>query len=416
VVLTGAGLLIRTLQNLHSIDPGFDTRNVLLFGLEPALAGYSDRETQRLYSELQRRLEAVPGVISASYSQNALLSGNWSDDDFHLDGAPPKQNISASVLSVGPDFLPTMRIPLLAGRTFTAMDFEAAAKNREAHKAAEAANNGAAARDTALPDAAAAKARADLARALPVPVIVNESFARTYFANQNPVGQHVGEPETEDPNATAARGPGFVIVGVAGDTKYAYLRREIEPTVYQPQVSNSASFELRTAGNPTSVVTMVRAIVAQAGSNLPLSDLRTQTEQVEDTLFQERLLSRLSGFFGALALVLACIGLYGLLSYELARRTREIGIRMALGAQRRDIVRLVLGSGFVLVAIGCLVGTVASFWLTRYLATLLFGVKPADPMTFIAVPVLLGAVALVACWIPARRAMRVDPMVALRYE
>ena len=175
-------------------------------------------------------------------------------------------------------------------------------------------------------------------------------------------------------------------------------------------------FELRTAASPTALVKSVREIVSQAGDNLPLTDVRTQTEQIDQILFQERLMARLSSFFGALALVLACIGLYGLLSYEVSRRTRELGIRMALGAQRRNLLRLVVGQGILLVLIGAAIGIAAALGVTHFISSMLYGLHANDPVTFAAVAILLTLVALAACYIPARRAMRVDPMVALRHE
>ncbi|HYL64079.1 MAG TPA: FtsX-like permease family protein, partial [Candidatus Methylomirabilis sp.] len=170
------------------------------------------------------------------------------------------------------------------------------------------------------------------------------------------------------------------------------------------------------AGDPTPLVKSVRDIVSRADNNLPLFDIRTQTEQIEQTLFQERLTSRLSSFFALLALVLACIGLYGLLAYEVARRTREIGIRLALGAQRSNVVRLVVRQALTLMVVGATIGIGASLGVTRFMASMLFGVSPNDPVTIVGVTILLAGVALAACYIPARRAMRVDPMVALRYE
>jgi macrolide transport system ATP-binding/permease protein len=411
VVLIGAGLLIRTLSNLHSLNPGFDSQNILLFGVEPTIAGYTDRETQRLYADLQRRFAAIPGVVSVSYSQHALLSGNWSDDDFHLDGAPPKQNISSSVLNVGLDFFATMHIPVLAGRTFTTADFATTASTRDAEKTAEAA-----AKKNSAPPRASTSAAGTTMHASPVPVIISEDFARTFFPNQNPLGKHVGDAESDDGYHASPPGPGYVIVGIVGNTKYAYLRRAIEPTMYLPLVGNSAHFELRTAANPTAAVKMVREIVAQAGDNLPLTDVITQDEQIEDTLFQERLMSRLSSFFGALALVLAAAGIFGVLSYSVSRRRREIGIRIALGASHSNVLRLILGESARTVLIGLAVGIAAAFGVTRFLSTLLFDVRPIDPFTFVAVPVVLALVALLAAFIPARRAMRVDPLVALRYE
>jgi ABC-type antimicrobial peptide transport system permease subunit len=186
--------------------------------------------------------------------------------------------------------------------------------------------------------------------------------------------------------------------------------------MFEPLVGDSAHFEFRALGDPTALVKQVRAIVAEADNNLPLFDVRTQTQQIEQTLFQQRLISRLTSFFAVLALVLACIGLYGLLSYEVARRTRELGIRMALGAQRRDLMRLVVRHGLTLAFAGAIIGIGASMALTRLMASMLYGVRPGDPVTFVGVSALLVLVAFAACSIPARRAMRIDPMVALREE
>jgi len=412
VVLIGAGLLVRTLRNLHSINPGFDARNILLFAINPNLAGYTDQQTHQLYSDLQQRFAALPGVISASYSADALLAGGWSAGDVHVDGAPPKQNANTGELPVGLNFFSTMRIPILAGRSFTSADFAAAAATYAAQKASDAA-----AAKTNPPSSSASTSPTPLDEAYshsaPVPLIVNESFARKFLANKNPIGFHLGDAEHDDvPN----RGPGYTIIGVVGDTKYAYLRRATAPIIFSPLVSNSAHFELRTAANPTALVKNVREIVSQAGDNLPLTDLRTQTEQIDQILFRERLMSRLSSFFGVLALVLACIGLYGLLSYEVARRTHELGIRMALGAQQRDLLRLVVGQGILLVVIGAAIGIAAAMAVTRFMSAMLYGIHADDPSTFAAVAVLLTLVALAACYVPARRATRVGPMVALRYE
>ncbi len=414
VVLVAAGLLVRTLRNLQTLNPGFDTRNVLLFGLDPTIAGYTDQQTQQLYAGLQQRFAALPGVISVSYSEDPLLSGGTSGTAVHFDGAPPKQNVDTDYLSVGLNFFSTMRIPILAGRTFTRADFATAIATNAAQKALDVA---AAKKNSASPALVASYASAQQAysRSAPVPVLINEAFARKFLAKQNPVGLHMGDAQNSD-DEVQHPGPGYTITGIVGDTKYAHLRTEVAPMMFLPVVSNEAHFELRTAANPTAIMKSVREIVSQADANLPLTHVRTQSEQVEQTLFQERLMSRLSSFFGALALVLACIGLYGLLSYEVARRTRELGIRMALGAQQRDLLRLVVGQGILLVLIGAAVGIVAAIGVTRFMATMLYGVHANDPLTFAAVAILLTLVALLACYIPARRAMRVDPTVALRYE
>jgi predicted permease len=394
VVLIGAGLLVRSLRNLQSINPGFDTRNILLFAIDPKIVGYTDAQTQQLYSNLQERLAALPGVISVSYSEEALLAGGWSGTEIHLDGAPPKQDITnLKQLPVGLNFFSTMRIPILAGRAFTPADFAAVDANIAARKVSDQAYN----------------------HAPPTPVIINEAFAKKFLPNKNPVGMHMGSGEWTDKDVQYP-GPGYTIVGIAGDTKYGRLDIENEPILFLPVTGNSAHFELRTAATPAALVKSVREIVSQAGDNLPLTEVRTQTEQIDRLLFQQRMLARLSGFFGVAALILACIGLYGLLSYEVARRTRELGIRMALGAQRSDLMRLVVGQGILLVLIGAAIGIAAAMGVTRFMSAMLYGIHADDPLTFAGVAILLTLVALAACYIPARRAMRVDPMVALRYE
>jgi ABC-type antimicrobial peptide transport system permease subunit len=247
-----------------------------------------------------------------------------------------------------------------------------------------------------------------------VPVVVNHAFVAKYFPNQLPLGKHIGNSQGDEPAKTPQ--PGYRIIGVVGDTRYDKPQSEPQPTMFEPLVSNSAHFELRTNGDPTVLVKQVRGAVAKADINLPLFDVRTQTQQIEQTLFKERLMSRLSSFFAILALVLACIGLYGLLSYEVARRTRELGIRMALGAQRTTLMRLVVRQGLLLALVGAIIGIGASIAATRLMTSMLYGVRPNDPVTFAAVSILMLLVAFAACAIPARRAMRVDPMVALREE
>src|SRR5580658_5128914 len=245
VVLVGAGLLVRTLHNLHSIHPGFDAQNVLLFGIDPLLAGYTDQQTQQLYANLQQRFAALPGVISASYSEEALLSGGWSAGDIHVDSAPAKQNANTGKLAVGLDFFATMHIPILTGRSFTSADFAIAAATNAAEKARDAAS---AKTNTGSPSTptSASPAALDAAyyHSAPVPLIINESFARKYLANRNPIGLHMGDVERDEVRSS---GPGYTIVGVVGDTKYAYLRRATAPIIFFPLVSNEAHFELRVA-------------------------------------------------------------------------------------------------------------------------------------------------------------------------
>ncbi|HEY2468217.1 MAG TPA: ABC transporter permease [Terracidiphilus sp.] len=412
VVLVGAGLLVRTLLNVQAVNPGFDTQNLLLFGINPTMAGYKDEQTTHLYTELKQRFNALPGVVSATYSEDALLSGGYSADEVHLDGAPAKTNVNTDVLTVGPDFFSAMRIPMLAGRPFDSADFSSTEETDAAVKAAEQAKDGAPGVSSAHPDASRAKAR-PLAVA-PVPVIINKTFAQKFFPKQNPIGMHMGNQESDDPNIVLR--PGYRIVGITGDTKYRDLKRAIRPTIYTPLVNSHAFFELRVASDPTALVNSVRNIVAGADSRLPIFDVRTQTEQIAHTHFQERLLSRLSSFFAVLATVLACIGLYGLLSYEVAMRTRELGIRMALGAQRRHLMNMVMRQGIILSLAGVILGMGAAFAVTRFMASMLYNVKANDPGTFAVVAALLILVALAACGVPALRAIRVNPLVALRSE
>jgi predicted permease len=367
LVLVGSGLLVRTLVNLKSIDPGFDTHNVLLFGIDPTQAGYEPSRIQNLYRDLQTQLAAVPGVLSASYSRDVLLDGSRSSTLIHIEGHSDAGVVS-EILSVGPGFFETMRIPVLEGRAFVASDLDST------HAVA----------------------------------IVNESFARKFSAGRNPLGMHFGDPGT--------KGVGREIVGIVGDTKYDQLRKDVEPTAYVPLRAGSAHFALRTAGDTAAIIPALRHIVGSESHDRPLFDLRTQSETVDRLLFGERLVARLSALFGILALALASIGLYGLLSYEVLQRTREIGIRSALGAQQRDVLRLVVGQGMGLALAGVVLGVCVAFGVTRYLQSLLYGVRPSDPTTFAGVALLLTVVALVACGVPARRAARVDPVVALRYE
>ena len=404
VVLVGAGLLVRTLHMLQTVDPGFDTQNILLFGINPRLAGYQDRQIVALYRQLQERFEALHGVTSASYSEDALVSGSWSASDVHLDGAPPKSNANTATLRVGPDFFRTMHIPIVAGRVFTPADFiSAEATNAVVKATAQAAATDSPAKIVNLTSES---------KSAPEPVLINQAFARKYFPNRNPVSLHIGNGRVDAPST--APQPGYLIVGIAGDTKYSRLRRDVMPTMFLPLVGGSAHFELRASGDPIALVKQVRAVVGQADNNLPLFDVRTQSQQIEQTLYQERLISRLSSFFAGLALILACVGLYGLLSYEVTRRTRELGIRIALGAKKSEVMQLVVRRGLLLALAGSVLGTGAAMAVTRFMSTMLYNVRPYDPATFTGACILFLPVALVACSIPARRATSIDPMVALR--
>jgi predicted permease len=371
LVLVGASLLVRTLINLATMNIGFDARNVIIFGVEPELNGYKGERLANLFPELQRSLRAIPGVASVGYSSVPLLSGSYITQDVFL-ATGPDRSPQVDVLDVGPNFFETMRIPLLGGRTYNSQDFKDASSKKENV------------------------------------VIVNQSFARRFFGGRNPVGQLISLEE--------GKPPGVEIVGVVGDTKYNSLRAGIEPTIYFPMQSQGGTFEVRTAFDPKALLPSIRDAVRSVDSNLPVSHLMTQSEQIDRAMFRERLVAWLAGAFGLLALVVACIGLYGILSFEVTRRTHEVGVRMALGASPAEVFGLVLGRGIRLVALGAVVGIGAALGLTRYLQSLLYGVRPIDPLAYAAVTILLLIVTMGACYVPARRATKVDPMVTLRYE
>jgi len=371
LVLVGASLLARTLINLATMNVGFDARNVVLFGVQPDLNGYKGERLASLFPELQRRLSALPGVASVGYSSVPLLSGAYMTRDIYFANEPDRSP-QIDVLNVGPNFFETMRIPLLAGRTYNSHDFVDASKK---------------------------KAKV---------VIVNQTFTRRFFGKHNPVGQLI--------SLEKGKPPGVEIVGVVGDAKYNGLREGIEPTLYFPMPAGGGIFEVRTASDPKALLPSIRAAVRSVDSNLPIFQLMTQTEQINRTIFQERLAAWLSGAFALLALLVACIGLYGLLAHEVARRTHEVGVRMALGASPAEVLGLVLGRGIRLVSLGVVIGIGAALGLARYLQTLLYGVRPIDPLAYATVTILLLIVTFGACYVPARRATKVDPMVALRYE
>ncbi len=405
VVLVGAGLLVRTLENLRAINPGFDTRDILLFGIEPTLAGYKNPQIQNLYRTLQGRLAELPGVISASYSSSALLSGSLDATVVKVEGGSRNKTVPVDMLYTGPGFFRTLRIPLLGGRTFTAADFEQTAEASASTKAAQQATTSATPQRGAAPPARASA---------PIPVLVNHALVRSYLPNQNPLGERLiraGGGATEN-----LKLPDWQIVGVVGDAKYPTLQRTVSPTVYIPLTGWGAHFELRTAGAPAALIPTVRRAASGLNNRLPLFDIHTQRQEIDQMLVFQRSMASLTSLFGALSVLLACVGLYGLLSYEATRRTHEIGIRLALGAKREDVLRIVAGKGIRLTLIGIAAGILTALALTRLLASLLYGVKPTDPLTFVAVSLILIGVALLACYIPARRAAKVDPMVALRHE
>ena len=380
LLLIGAGLLIRTLRNLQHVDMGFNANNLLLFKVEPSLLGYKDEKLADLYQRSFSRLEAVPGVQSVTFSRSPLLSQSAWTSSLYLPGViaangQPRES-DAKVHSIRENFFNTMEIPLLLGRGLTERDDERA----------------------------------------PRVAIVNQAFVKAHFPNENPIGKRFGfEPAKPDE---------IEIVGVARDAKYTSQRATIQPTVYQAwrQVLRRmtfATFEVRTAGDPSAAIAGIRQAMREVDSNLPLSNIRTQVQQADETLAMERMFAKLLTLFGLIAQQLAAIGLYGVMAYVVSQRTHEIGIRMALGADRRNVLMMVVRQGMVLTLVGIAIGLTAAYMLTKYLESLtsmLFGVEARDPWTFGVIAVGLGVVALIACLVPARRATKVDPLRALRYE
>jgi predicted permease len=381
LLLVGAGLMVRTLHNLQNTDAGFDRRNLLLFTVMPGQLKYKGERLASLYRRLFTELEAVPGVRDVTCSSEALLSGGYWNQDIFVEGArganngdnqPIDSGISMT-LGVRENFLETMGVPLLQGRTLRSHDDERA----------------------------------------PRVAVVNQAFARQFVPGETAIGKRFG--------FEAGTSRQIEIVGLCADAKYSSLRAEIQPTVYFPWSQDvnqfrTMAFEIRSPGDPGVLVTAVREAVRSVEGNLPVIDIKTQIEQSDETLSTERLSARLFSFFGALALLLAGIGLYGVLAYAVAQRTQEIGIRVALGAQRREVLRLVIGQGILLAVLGVIIGLAGAVGSTRLLQTMLYGVRPTDPLTFAVIAGVLLLVALLACLIPARRAARVDPLVALRCE
>ena len=377
IILMGAGLFVQTLRNLHNVNAGFDEHNLLLFGIDPTQAGYKDQRLAEFYQELTRRLEALPGVRTVSLSHSTLIGGGGNFQLIHIQGYTPKpgETVGAAINWVGPKFFETLGIPVLLGRGVAEGDTEAA----------------------------------------PKVVAVNEQFVRQFLGAADPIGRRFSLGDKKNENN------GTEIVGVVRDAKYFDLRREAPATIYVPWLQNldlngAMHFEIRTASDPTKLLRAVGRVAQAMDSNLALYDLKTQMEQINQSLFEARLFAQLTSFFGALAALLACIGLYGVMAFAVSRRTREIGVRMALGANRREIVEMVLRETCVLLGVGIIIGLVVSLGATRLISNLLYGVAPSDPFTCFAVCSGFATVALVACYTPARRAMRVDPVVALRYE
>jgi predicted permease len=387
LLLVGAGLFIRTLSNLQQVTLGFNQENLLVFTLQPKQAGYKDERLLQFYQQLFARLDQLPNVRAATFGTVALIANdNWFDDIL-LPGEIEETAVEHNTMrqTVRENYFATMEIPFLRGRGFTRQDDQRA----------------------------------------PKVAIVSQTFARKFFPNDDVLGKRVTVINSKRE---------LQIIGVVADTKYMSQREEIQPLLYTPWQQEGTEigamhFSMRTTGEPTALAAEVRQVVRQLDSNLPVTEVGSQTARSQATLGQERLYARLLTFFGAAALLLAAIGLSGVLAYSVAQRTNEIGIRMALGAQAANVLRLVIWQGMKLVLLGLVLGSAAGCVLIRVLASQrfatsiwqqmaqqLYGVKPGDPITLATIALLLTLIALIACWLPARKAARVDPLVALRYE
>ena len=367
VLFVGGGLYVRTMVNLVRINPGFATENLLLFRLNPRAAGHRGAQLAAFYDQVQPALAKIPGVRSVALTQYALLGHSMSGTDVELLGKP-KANRQVSTLNVGETFFDTLRIPLRLGRGFTAADVTGA----------------------------------------PKVAVVNDAFIRAYMADTNPIGQTIKVDNSS-----------WEIVGVCGDALYTDLKGTPPPTVYYTYRQNNtgaAYFAVRTTLPPLAIVGAARKAVAAIDPDVPLADITTQEALRDENITQERMFATLCGSLAALAVLLSCIGLYGLMAFNVTRRTGEIGVRLALGAQRGDISRPILREALLLAAVGLAIGVPAALALAQLIKSQLYGVSPTDPLTLIAGTVLLFAVATFASWLPARRATRVDPMIALRAE
>ncbi|HYY94051.1 MAG TPA: ABC transporter permease [Pyrinomonadaceae bacterium] len=374
VVLVGAGLLVRSLRNLFAIDPGFRAAGVLLVPVSLDSKNYDEPRARAFLRELNERLRALPGVASVTTATVTPMGGGVYTRSLTVEGYAPQpgENIGVDANEVGPGYHELMGIPLVEGRGFTERD----------------------------------------AAGAPPVAVINEAMARQYFPGQNPLGRHLFLGKGSAP---------LEIVGVARDSKFHSLTEPPlahldTPILQDPYAYRSVVFHVRAKADAAALLADVRREVKALDPALPFADAGTLTDELGNSLAAARMAAQLSALFGAVALLLSAVGLYGAISYSVEQRTREIGIRMALGARPRDVLALVIAKGLLLTAAGAGLGLAAALALTRLASGLLYGVSATDPTTFAAVALLLSAVALAACYVPARRATKVDPMVALRYE
>jgi putative ABC transport system permease protein len=372
VLLIGAGLLIRSFVALQNVNPGFDANNVLTARVELSRFKYdSPDKAASFFQELDTRINGLPGVEAAGMVSELPLSGSGSDMPYTVEGRPPvtrDQVPFGDFRRVNKEYLSAMRIPLLRGRQFTEQEVRQTAKV----------------------------------------LIVSQQLANTAFPNEDALGKRL---------ITGYKGEPYEIIGIAGDLLHNSLGGPPSPALYFPmRQSGRMNLVVRTKGDPWSVAGALRNEVRAIDPDQPVSAMRPMTEWVDSSVAQPRYRTILFGLFAALAMILAATGIYGVMSYSVAQRTHEIGIRMALGARRADVLKLVVGQGMLLTLIGVVIGLLAAYGLTRVMASLLFGITARDPITFAVVAALLTTVAFVACFVPARRATKVDPLVALRYE
>ena len=375
-LLIGAGLFLHSLRNLRGVNAGFLKENVFLATLNPSMNGYPQQRIKSLYDDLLARVRALPGVRAASLTTSSVISGSWDQEGVKVEGyrPGPDENMSPNAAIISPGYFATLGIPFVEGRDFTEHDTSSA----------------------------------------PKVVIINETMAHYFFGSKDVLGKKIGT--SDDPKVP----PDMEIIGVVKDAKYVRLSEKSRRHFYTAMAQEPRLFDMtlqvRTVGDPEKIGDLVRAQVHDLDANLPLYATTTLEIQIDNSLTQERLLTWLSSLFGLLATLLASLGLSGVVAFSVARRTREIGIRMALGAQPKDILRHVVSHMAFLVIAGMAVGLAAAFGLSRLLGSMLFEVGSADPLAYAGACFLLGVVAALAAYLPAQRATLVDPVVALRYE